>query len=568
MSSDTCRSCHPEQYRSWADSYHRTMTQIATPETVLAPLDGDALSLEGVDYQMVSRGDEVWAIIDSLPDSQGNRARVETPIVLTTGSHHFQAYWIPTGNARRVRLFELAYYVTEQRWLPMDSLPLAPPGVSQAAEEGGRWNETCLRCHTTGAQPWLFKPTGTETRVAEFGIACESCHGPAREHILANRDPKRRYRMHLSDAPDPTIVDPASLSAEASSQVCGQCHSVFDFHDDKARGKWSKSGFSYRPGDDLHAERKIIDWESASPLYRETKFWPDGQIKVNGREYNSLLDSPCFEGRQLSCMSCHEMHQNPSDPRTAREWADDQLAQGMRGNEACLGCHPFYRETERLVQHTHHPADSAGSLCYNCHMPHTAWGLQKATRSHQVSNPDVATQLATGRPNACNLCHLDKTAQWTAEHLKALYEIAVPPLTPVQKNVANSILWALSGDASQRALAAWHLGWKPAIEASESGWIAPYLAQLLVDPYPAVRSAAANSLENIGALEPEVFDPSSTPAALKGARSQVVKQWQQSRPGGSAAKPATLIGPQGRLRWAIVRQLLNQRDNRVIYLAE
>lgn len=34
--SDTCRSCHPSQYQSWHDSYHRTMTQAATPETVLA----------------------------------------------------------------------------------------------------------------------------------------------------------------------------------------------------------------------------------------------------------------------------------------------------------------------------------------------------------------------------------------------------------------------------------------------------------------------------------------------------------------------------------------------------
>jgi len=30
-SSDTCRACHPSQYASWHASYHRTMTQVATP---------------------------------------------------------------------------------------------------------------------------------------------------------------------------------------------------------------------------------------------------------------------------------------------------------------------------------------------------------------------------------------------------------------------------------------------------------------------------------------------------------------------------------------------------------
>jgi hypothetical protein len=32
--SETCRSCHPDQYTSWHRSFHRTMTQRATPEAV------------------------------------------------------------------------------------------------------------------------------------------------------------------------------------------------------------------------------------------------------------------------------------------------------------------------------------------------------------------------------------------------------------------------------------------------------------------------------------------------------------------------------------------------------
>ncbi|MGH9420003.1 MAG: hypothetical protein ACRD3J_08525, partial [Thermoanaerobaculia bacterium] len=32
VSSNTCRACHPSQYETWRGSYHRTMTQVATPE--------------------------------------------------------------------------------------------------------------------------------------------------------------------------------------------------------------------------------------------------------------------------------------------------------------------------------------------------------------------------------------------------------------------------------------------------------------------------------------------------------------------------------------------------------
>src|SRR5215472_16913430 len=40
VSSNECRSCHPREYESWFSSYHRTMTQLAAPETVMGRFDG------------------------------------------------------------------------------------------------------------------------------------------------------------------------------------------------------------------------------------------------------------------------------------------------------------------------------------------------------------------------------------------------------------------------------------------------------------------------------------------------------------------------------------------------
>src|SRR5689334_20204451 len=31
VSSDSCQSCHPREYHTWHGSYHRTMTQYASP---------------------------------------------------------------------------------------------------------------------------------------------------------------------------------------------------------------------------------------------------------------------------------------------------------------------------------------------------------------------------------------------------------------------------------------------------------------------------------------------------------------------------------------------------------
>ena len=39
-SSQACGACHPAQYATWHGSFHRTMTQLATRETVRADFDG------------------------------------------------------------------------------------------------------------------------------------------------------------------------------------------------------------------------------------------------------------------------------------------------------------------------------------------------------------------------------------------------------------------------------------------------------------------------------------------------------------------------------------------------
>ena len=68
------------------------------------------------------------------------------------------------------------------------------------------------------------------------------------------------------------------------------------------------------------------------------------------------------------------------------------------------------------------------------------------------------------------------------------------------------LLWLLRGDAGQRALIAWSMGWTPAREASGAGWMAPFLSTLLIDPYAAIRYIAGRSLRRLPEYEPRVGD--------------------------------------------------------------
>ncbi|HJZ71690.1 MAG TPA: hypothetical protein VKE51_08100 [Vicinamibacterales bacterium] len=532
-SSDTCRACHPSQYASWHASYHRTMTQIATPATVATSFD--AVTVEaatGGSMRLEQESQELWAEFADPDDaSQLDRDLVDTrsaagrpatgarrirrQIVMTTGSHNQQIFWYATGNSRVLGQLPAIWLTAEQTWIPRRAAIMAPPTAAHYSETGA-WNGICLSCHATLGQPRFDTPFGSrpigdqsaDSRTVEFGIACEACHGPGERHADANRNPLRRYTLHLTRAADTTIVQPARLDPRRGAQVCGQCHSFWEFADAASEGEANARGLPYRPGDDLAATRLVVQPTKnlETPAMRRFLaedagfirdiFWSDGMIRATGREYNGLIESPCFAratdpSRTLTCFSCHTMHEAAEDPRPLRDWADDQLSPHAIGDAACATCHT----TDRA--HSRHRSGSSGSSCENCHMPHTTYGLLKTIRSHQISSPSVQATIDTGRPNACNLCHLDKTLAWTADRLAAWYGTPRPALGDDETSVAASVLWLLKGDAGQRAIVAQAMGWRAAQEASGAGWLAPYLALTQKDQYDAVRLIASRSAKTL-----------------------------------------------------------------------
>lgn len=579
-SSRACQSCHPQNYSTWYGSFHRTMTQVADADTVAGPID-QPFSFLGQTFRLLRHGRDVWFQMDKAgPDGRPRRLR----LAMITGSHHMQVYWYATGRSRKLGQIPYIYLIEEQQWIPRNATFLTPPASEIKSALPGAWNMACIKCHTTqgktrspdwGRSRAALSDLSFDTRVAEFGIACEACHGPGEAHVLLNRNPLRRYAFHLNGTPDPSIVQPARLSHELSSQVCGQCHAILEFYEKDDFQQWMDHGYSYRPGQVLSESKLVVRLQDRQqprlrqlakrkPTYWEEKFWSDGMVRVSGREYNGLIETPCFQRGELSCLSCHAMHQSPEDTRPLSQWAVDQLKPGMRGNQACLQCHdPARFDTPN---HTRHAPASSGSRCYNCHMPYTTYGILKAIRSHQIDTPTVQASLQTGRPNACNQCHLDKTLDWAASHLEEWYDVPRPKLSREERSVAASLLWLLRGDAGQRALMAWSLGWDSARQVSGSDWMPPFLGQLLEDPYDAVRFIAARSLrrsESFADWSYEFFGPTEVRAA---AHREVLERWQ-SLPHG-ADKPAVLIDANGTVNRDLQQRLLRQRDDRVVSLAE
>ena len=594
VSSQSCRSCHPSQYETWHGSFHRTMTQVASPDTVRADFDGITVDdVVGSPMRLERRGEEFWAEFED-PGWEGpvnEHPRVTRQVVMITGSHHQNIYWYATEHNRALNVLPAVFLLEEERWVPRSAVVLTPPNQGVATLDG-HWNAICISCHTTNGKtkfdsPYRSEPIQSqtvETTVAEFGIACESCHGPGRAHVTANQNPWRRYGLHLSRNPDSTIVNPTTLDATRSSQVCGQCHSIWEFYNLEDERAANSNGLPYRPGDTLSDSRFVAQPRTngnthhmrtlvkTDPEFVRGSFWPDGLVRVSGREYNGLVDSSCFinadsEERTLSCFSCHTMHKAADDSRSVDTWATThQVSTGMDGNNACSQCHNSVASD--LTSHTHHNANSPGSRCYNCHMPYTSYGLMRAVRSHTITSPSIQETLNTGRPNACNLCHLDRTLAWAGQSLNNWYNQQEPHLNNTERTVAASVLWLLKGDAGQRAITAWSYGWKSAQTASGTTWMVPYLAELLTDPYDTVRYIAAKALRTVPGYEGINYDFIGDQNERIEVAVEALTTWRNSTQSRARRDSDLLLNLDGTLDITTMRYLFNQRDNSPLFLRE
>ena len=148
------------------------------------------------------------------------------------------------------------------------------------------------------------------------------------------------------------------------------------------------------------------------------------------------------------------------------------------------------------MAHTHHPMDSTGARCMNCHMPKISEGLQDATRTHRIFSPTNVDNIEANQPNACNLCHLEKTIDWTVARLSEWHgydakasEAKIAANSP-NRDGAVGLGWLTGNHHATRLSAA------QALILARQGWAIPALIdQLDTDPFLINRQLTQRGLD-------------------------------------------------------------------------
>jgi predicted CXXCH cytochrome family protein len=496
--SAACARCHPAHDFSWRRTFHRTMTQDArAPGALLGDFDGASITYLGVRATMDR--DAHGAPRVTLRDPAGDVVR-RAIVERTVGSRRYQQ--LLARDADVYFRLPIVWSVDDGRFLALHGVFLGADPDEPAAGAHGippgfdrhvtRWNDNCIFCHNVAPNPGLDAGRGTfASEVAEFGVACEACHGPGEAHAEANASPARRYALHATGAADPTIVNPARLDAARSAEICGRCHGqritprVEDF---------LAHGDPFVPGDALA--------RYSTPLARDTpldgdrdvfsdRFWRDGTARLTAYEFQGFLASPCRADARFTCESCHAMHEG--DPR-------GQLRPTARGDAACTQCHDALADPARAAAHGRH---DVGVRCVDCHMPRIVYGLVDAHRSHRIESPDPAAHARDARPDACTLCHVDETRAWAIDATARLFAGGAPDARDTGESARASAPFPeiarllAGGDPIERALAAAALGRVDHVpthaEPRRTRRLARLLRALDDERFPAIRRIAVRS---------------------------------------------------------------------------
>ena len=515
LESGDCRKCHETNYASWHKTFHRTMTQEAGPETILGDFEHEnTLTYQGVRAEMVRENGGYWMKVTGV---DGVTQKLE--IVRAVGSRRIQQYLTKTGDTWYRA--PIAYDLVQRRWMHLNGSFFFPDGTDYK-QHVAEWNVNCVFCHNVKAQPGLnWSDRSWKTEVAELGIACGACHGPAGEHAQRALSPLTRYRWQWKEQNMSArlVVNPDRLDSDRSAMICGHCHGQRIPEPPQRIRPMMSRGDPYDPGKNLREFYKPVQRddkvESSEGPHGEkvsfsfaTRFWPDGSPRLTAYEYQGMTRSKCFTagkpGHRITCTSCHSMHDG--DPR-------GQLTEKMKTNAACNQCHQQFATSAQLVAHTKHSAESTGSLCYNCHMPRIVYGVMAAHRTHDITNPRPEDTIQFGKPNACNQCHNNWSVNRALAETQRLWPNSSKASDPGDPRFdePEGQRAAFAGDAVTRALTV--AAMVPATDAT-----APLLLEAMQDTYPIVRYFSANAL---AALRPALPKPDYlAPASVREATLQ------------------------------------------------
>ena len=452
--SKKCMDCHKAEYDKWQNSHHDRAMDVAGDVSVLGDFNNAVVEFHGVTTRFYRKDDKFFVQTQGPDGKMG-----EFEITHTFGWYPLQQYLVPFPGGR-LQCLPIAWDVKKKKWYHLyPDAPINPKDWLYWTNAGQNWNGMCAECHSTNLKKnYAIETDAYKTTWSEIDVSCEACHGPGSHHVEWAELPDM---ARPQSADYELVVKAKGMDSRRQVELCAPCHSRRAIL-----------------GDYTHAEPDLLDSMLPSLLTPELYF-TDGQILEEVYVYSSFTQSKMYS-RNVRCSDCHDVH---------------SIKKVKEGNGLCLQCHRagIYDTKEHHFHQSKgekgEPIKSAdgkvlfdvgtGAECVQCHMPGRNYMVidYRPDHSFRIPRPDLSIKLGT--PNACNRCHVDKSDQWSDQHItkwygpgrkahygtilaegrersadahKDLLKLASDPLYPViVRSTALSLLEAYPGKETSRA---------------------------------------------------------------------------------------------------------------------
>jgi tetratricopeptide (TPR) repeat protein len=372
--SSACRGCHPAFYKKWATSHHGQAMQPFTPKFASASLTVQPQPVQIGKNQYQVFFDESSGYIEERGLS-GNR---KLPMLHVMGGKNVYYFLTPLERGR-LQVLPLAYDLHKKSWYDMaaSGVRMHVGGPADAplpwTDPAFTFNTSCYSCHVSQLKTnYDVANDSYNSTWKEPGINCESCHNDGKAHV----DLYTHNKGEKVD--DMRILRTTKFTTVQRNEMCAPCHA-----------KMSPISPGYQVTQRFFDHYDLITLE-------DPDFYQDGRDLGENYTYTSWLRSPCVRAGKFDCIHCHT---SSGRYRFATE----------NPNGACLPCHQ--EKAANLEAHTHHKAGTPGGQCIDCHMPKTRFAAMNRS-DHSMLPPTPAATLKYKSPNACNLCHKEKSAAW------------------------------------------------------------------------------------------------------------------------------------------------------------
>lgn len=376
VGSASCKECHEKFYKLWAPSHHAKALQPWSAELAGAlPPQPEPIEAEGLFYMTHITPERGW-----MSDNEGKEYNIEYAM---GGKNYYN--FLTLMDDGRLQVLPVIYDVKHNEWKNTTRSMLRHfEDGTQDTPVSWRdpmltFNAECFRCHVSQSESNYDPATDTyATTWEEAGISCESCHGPASEHVRVCK------AAPTNDPPkDLKIIKWKEMSVEQQNASCAGCHT-----------KGGAITDDFDTGD--------LYWDHFDlTTFDHQDYYPDGFDLGENYTMGSWWLSPCATKGELACTYCHTS-------------SGRYKFKGENANEACLPCH----EKRRLdaAEHMHH-AKGGATKCTDCHMAmHSFGGMNQSDHSMRPPMPNLS--IATGSRNACIICHTNQSNEWALEQVR------------------------------------------------------------------------------------------------------------------------------------------------------